>query len=256
MKKVFSLVLIFSCGTIAASCWCASAKEGVGEKNLQRKSRVMGTEVQIILFSRRTYNERVLPAYRSLRKGDTAPLIAVLRECVEKIESNPTLAEQLLWNKEIIEEDIGILTGTVYYSPDDRRSNQGEKKESDLVKREYARQLLASNIVQVLCVPRAETLKTELATTNNRLIPYLYEKSTWIKEVLTFQRLAKGGHLEFPIGESTEILTKEDMQRFSVELDKMPDPEDPDLRKEYINLRALLKIALDHPDWTLAVSVT
>lgn len=217
----------------------------------------MGAEVQVVLFNRRIYKERVLPAYKLfLEKDNHTSLIELLRECIQKLDANPRLAEELLWNREIIEDDIGILTGTVYYSPDGNRSNQDKNGESDRIKREYAREVLASNILRVLCVPREKGLNPTQDMTNNPLIHYLYGRSKWIKDVLTFARPVHGKSLELALGESSEAFNKQDIQEFTAELDKMPKPDDPDLRKEFNKLRALLSAAAENPDLTLVLSIT
>lgn len=253
---VVSLVLALSCGIIALSCQGTRAGKGPAAKYSQRKATVMGTDVHLNLFDIRTYKERVLPAYQSFFKNDdTRPLVELLRECIQKLDADPQLAERLLWNSEVIEEDIGILNGTVYYTPDGNSSNQGETKESHKVRRDYAREFLSSNILQILCVPRDKRVNPEQDMTNTPLITYLYEKSEWIKDVFTFARPVRGGRLELAIGESSELFTKEDIQKFSAELNKVPPPEDRQLRKEYDNLRAMLNTALEDPNLTLVLSV-
>lgn len=255
--KILLLILILSQGTLATGYTRARETEGTSGENLQRKSSVMGAEVQIVLFNRRTYKERVLPAYKLfLERGDHSSLIELLRECIQKLDAKPRLAEELLWNREIIEDDIGILTGTVYYSPDGNRSNQDKSGESDRIKHDYARELLASNILRVLCVPREKGLNPTLDMTNSPLIHYLHDRSKWIKDVLTLARSVHGKSLELPLGESSETFTKQDIQKFSAELDKIAKPHDADLGKEFDNLRALLRAAVEDPDLTLVLSIT
>jgi hypothetical protein len=252
-----SVIVALSC-VVRVSSFEAACKSRVFTRQcLGRKSRVRGVNVDIYLFNIRSYREKVLPAYKQFfRKNDPELLITLLRECIEELNSNPQLSKQLLWDKESIEEDIGILMGTVYYSPDGGySSNQGEKKESHKVRRDYAREVLSSNILQILCVSRDKRMNPQQDMTNTPLITYLYEKSEWIKDLFTFVRPVKGGRLELAIGESSEFFTKEDVQRLSVELSKVPPPEDYQLRKEYNNLRAMLNVALEDPNLTLVLSI-
>lgn len=217
----------------------------------------MGSEVKLVLFNRRIYKEQVLPAYDLfLEKGNDELLVKLLRECIKKLDSNPRLAEELLWNQEIIEEDIGIISGTVFYSPDGNRSNQDKSEEAARVKREYARELLASNILQVLCVPYEKGLNPAQDMTNTPLTPYLYGKSEWIKDVMTFARRVHGKSLELSLGESSETLNSQDIREFIAELDKTPRPHDPDLGKEFDNLRAILSAAGEDPDLMLVLSIS
>lgn len=253
---VVSLVLALFCGIIPLNCQGTHASKRPAAKYSQRKATVMSADVRLNLFDIRTYKERVLPAYQSFfKKDDTGPLIALLRECIQKLDADPQLAEHLLWNSEVIEEDIGILKGTVHYTPDGKSSNQGETEESHKVRRDYAREFVSSNILQILCVPRDKRVNPEQEMTNTPLITYLYEKSGWIKDVFTFSRSVQGGRLELTMGESSELFTKEDIQKFSAELNKVPPPEDRQLRKEYDDLRAMVNIALEDPNLTLVISV-
>jgi len=255
--KILLLILILSHGALVTCNLGAHENERTSGEKPQRKSSVMGTEVQVVLFNRRTYQERVLPAYKLfLDKGNHTSLIELLRECIQKLDANPRLAEELLWNREIIEDDIGILTGTVYYSPDGSRSNRDKNGEGDRIKREYAREVLASNILQVLCVPREKSLNPAQDMTNSPLVHYLYSRSKWIKDILTFARPVHGKSLELALGESSETFSKQDVQAFTAELDKMPKPQDPDLRKEFDKLYALLRAAVEDPDLTLVLSIT
>lgn len=223
----------------------------------ERGTTTMGVEVSVYLFNQRNYREKVLPAYTSLvEKDETDSLIALLKECAEELMMKPHLAEKLFWDQESIDEAIGVLNGTVYYSPDDgRSSNQGSKDETKRVRRSFVRWVLGSNIVEILCVPHKASVSNEQDMTNTPLVPYLYGKSKWIKDLFTFVRPVSGGCLELPLGESTEVFTKKDLQQFSRELDRIAPPEQRDLRIEYDNLRAILKLAMEDPDLTLVISV-
>lgn len=91
----------------------------------------MSADVNLELFDLRNYKERVLPAYQELvRNNDAGPLVALLRECIRELDAYPQLAERLILNREVIEEDIDILNGTVHYTRANNRSNQGETEES------------------------------------------------------------------------------------------------------------------------------
>ena len=216
----------------------------------------MGVDVSVYLFNLKNYREKVLPAYTSLvEKDEIDSLIALLKECDEKLVTNPQLSDKLLWDQESINEAIGILTGTTYYSPDDgRSSNQGSKEETQKVSRAFVRWVLASNVVEVLCVPQ-KGIVNEQDMTNTPLTRYLYDKSKWIKDLFTFARPVRGGRLELPIGESAEVFTKEDLQQFSNELNRIGPPEQPDLRRDFDNLREILKRAIEDSDLTLVISV-
>ena len=217
----------------------------------------MGFDYYIHLFNLRVYRERILPAYQAFFERDnTEILITLLRECIQILDANPQLSERLLWSKESCEKDIGILNGSVYYnSKGNYGSNRGKRETTREDKRIFAKGLLSSNILQVLCVPRDKGVKPEQNMGRTPLIPYLYERSEWIKDLFTSVRQVRGGLLELSIGECSEVFTKEDIQEFSTELAKVPVPEDPKLRKEYDNLHALLRLCLEDPDLTLLLTL-
>lgn len=227
------------------------------EEKLERRSNSMSADVSVHLFNTKIYKEKVLPAYRMLlRKNETEHLILLLKECAQKLEANPQLSEQLLWDEESVEEAIGILTGSVYYSPDNgNSSNQSERKMANRVKRKYARNILSSEIVQILCVPQDKNVNPEQNMTSTQLIPFLYQKSEWIKDLFTFVRTVRGGRLELAVGEFSELFTKEDVQEFNAELDKVPPLENIQIQREYDNLRVLLRLALEDPDLSLVLTV-
>jgi len=227
------------------------------EQNIKRKSIAMGTDIYLHLFNMRVYREKVAPAFQVfLRKDNSEPLVSLLKECSQILAADKQLAKRLLWDMESCKEDIGILEGTVYYSPDDgESSNQGERKKTHKVRRDYARDLLISNILQVVCVPRDSELNPVQNMGRSQIIPHLYKHSQWIKDLFTSVRMVRGGELELPIGESSEIFTKEDIKEFQEALLTVPLPEDTDLSKQYRNLRLLLKSAIENPDLTLILSV-
>ena len=217
----------------------------------------MGGDVHIHLFNFRIYKKKVLPAYQKfVKKDEPEALVTLLRECISKFDSNPHLPKKLLWDKESCEEDIGILTGTMYYSPDGGlSSNQGEREKTYTIRRDYARELLMFRLLQVLCTPYDKDIDPEQDMSNTLLVNYLYEESEWIKKILMGEQQVQGGFLEIPLGETSELFTKEDIKVFNYQLNKVSLPEDLQLRNEYNNLRSLIKLALENPDLTLVLSV-
>lgn len=228
----------------------------VGGLRLGREAIAMAPEVTLHLVNLTLYEEKVLPAYRRLlKRNEAGALINLLQECAEKLNTNPELSQRLLWDKESVDEAIGILNGTVYYSPDGgRTSNQGKGLETNKVRRAYAKGL-SSNLVEILCVPHGKGVTADQDMTNTPLISFLCERSKWINDVFTFARPVDGGRLEFSIGESSEILTKQNLEQFSLELKKIPLPDEPELKKEYEHLRDIVTTALETPELTLALSV-
>ena len=217
----------------------------------------MGLNYKVYLFNLRAYREKVLPAFHTFfAKNDQDPVFALMKECIHYLNDNPELSEKLFWDEESCEDDIGILKGTVYYSPDDGRStNQCNSDGAYKVRKEYARSHLCSIVIEILCVPKYSGVSSEQNMGNSSLIPYLYEKSQYIEDLFTSVKQVRGGPLELPIGEISELFTKQDIQEFSMHLDKVPVPKDSAIRKEYDNLRALLKLALGEGDLTLVLAL-
>ena len=217
----------------------------------------MGFDYNIYLFNLRTYREKVLPAFHTyFAKNDPDSVIALIKECIRYLNDNPALSEKLFWDEEICEESIGILKGTVYYSPDGGRSNnQGNSEDAYKIRQEYARSNISSIVIEILCMPRYPDVNSKQNIGGSPLISYLYEKSQYIEDLFTSVKQVRGGPLEFPIGESSELFTKQDTQELSMQVDKVLPPKDPPMRKEYDNLRALLKLALDEGDLTLVLAL-
>ncbi len=221
------------------------------------KHERMSADVTVHLFDINTYKKRVLPALRTyLTANDPRSVLALLNECNRILEANPKLSKRLFWDSEMIKEGVGILDGTVYYSPDGgKTTNQGRSNTARRVKRYYAGQQLGPMIVEILCVPFNKGVDPEQDMTNSRLVTYLYDRSDWIKDVFTFSGNATGRGLEFPIGESTEPFTERGMEELDRELNKVEDPTDAELRRELDNFRAVVKKALAEPDLILVLSV-
>jgi hypothetical protein len=94
---------------------------------------------------------------------------------------------------------------------------------------------IASDLVTALCIARdknGHAFKQEM--THSPLVAYLYDRSPWIERLFSFEDPAEGGALEFPIGESSELLTETQTKRLLDELLKIPRPaESEDLLREY-----------------------
>jgi hypothetical protein len=252
-------IALLCCAGLIAACFNSSylsASLGI-QKPKKKQPKIMGLNYKVYLFNLRSYREKVLPAFHAFfAKNDPDPVIALMKECIHYLNDNPELSEKLFWDEETCEDDVGILKGTVYYSPDDGRStNQGNSDEAYKVRKEYARSHLSSIVIEILCVPQYSGVSSEQNMGNSSLIPYLYEKSQYIEDLFTSVKQVRGGPLELPIGEISELFTKQDIQEFSMHLDKVPVPKDSAIRKEYDNLRALLKLALGEGDLTLVLAL-
>jgi hypothetical protein len=133
----------------------------------------MGLDYYLYPFNLRTYEDRVYPAYQSLKGSANAePLLALVYECDRILDAEPALREKLYWTTESVAEDVGVLDGTVYYSSRGESRTPG-KATSREDKEFYARVFLAPKVLEVLCVPRfADATPQNMGMTP--LVPYLY----------------------------------------------------------------------------------
>ena len=188
----------------------------------------MGLSYYVHLFDLRAYREKALPAYQAFFEQDnSAPLILLLQEIIRGLDVSAALPGPTLLDREMYEEDIGILDGSVYYAPGiDYRTSRSGRKTTRENKRIYVRDGLIRMILMTLCVPRDRGVNPEQNMTRSPLIPYLYEHSKWIEDRFTSVEELRGGVLEIPEGEDAlELFSEEDIHDFCAELAKVPAPE-------------------------------
>lgn len=197
----------------------------------------MGLDYYVHLFDLRAYREKALPAYQAFfERDDSSPLILLMQEIIRGIDASAALPGPTLSDREIYEEGIGILDGSVYYAPganyETTRSGRKTTREN---KRMYVRNGLIHMILMALCVPRDRGVNPEQNMTRSPLIPYLYEHSKWIEDRFTSAEELRGGMLEIPEGEDAlELFSEEDLHDFCAELAKIPAPEgDLEIKKQF-----------------------
>jgi hypothetical protein len=188
----------------------------------------MGLDFYIHLFNIKTYREKALPAYKAFfEQDDPAQLILLLQEIIRGLDVSAALPGPELSDREVYEEGIGILDGSVYYAPgidyETGRSGRNTTREN---KRMYVRDQLIHTILMALCVPRDRGVNPEQNMTRSPLITYLYEHSKWIENRFTCVEELRGGMLEITNEEATlELFSNEDLQEFKAELANVPAPE-------------------------------
>jgi len=188
----------------------------------------VGLSYYVHLFNLRTYREKAWPAYQAFfDQDDSAPLILLLQEIIRGLDVSAALPGPTLWDKELYEEGIGILDGSVYYAPGaNYETGRSGRKTTRENKRMYVRDGLTYMILMALCVPRDRGVNPEQNMTRSPLIPYLYEHSEWIEGRFTSVIELSGGMLEIPEGEDAlELFSEEDLHEFCAELAKVPAPE-------------------------------
>ena len=187
----------------------------------------MGLDYYVHLFDLRAYCEKAAPAYQAFfEQDDSAPLILLLQEIIHGLDVSAALPGPTLSDREVYEEGIGILDGSVYYAPGiNYETSRSGRKTSRKNKRMYVRDQLIHMILMASCAPRDRGVNPEQNMGRSPLIPYLYEHSEWIENRFTGGEL-RGGMLEIPEGESAlELFSEEDLQEFKAELADIPAPE-------------------------------
>jgi hypothetical protein len=188
----------------------------------------VGLSYYVHLFDLRAYREKALPAYQAFfEQDDSAPLILLLQEIIHGLDVSAALPGPTLSDRELYEEGIGILDGSVYYAPGvNYETSRSGRKTTRENKRMYVRDGLIRMILMALCVPRDRGVNPEQNMTRSPLIPYLYEHSEWIEDRFTSVEELRGGMLEIPEGEDAlELFSDEDLHEFCAELAKVPAPE-------------------------------
>jgi hypothetical protein len=254
---VLSRILAGVALIIASSCASISGPtqghflRGAFKKKHEQKVRTMGLGIHIDLFNYTRYKEEVLPAYRHLTdRNDAKSMIHLLREISQKLGSRN---EEDRLEKELYGRAIGILEGSIHYDPDILRNPALNIKESP--KQFFVKRQIGYKILEAICIPRSQNIASEFDMSQSPLVRYLYKHSEWIEDIFTFAEEVRGGELEIPLGESSELFTKQEIQEFNAHLERVPPPDDANLKEEYTRLRALVKLAMEDPDLTLVLSV-
>lgn len=244
------LIAVFSCTSVSGPDQTYLLRRNFQQKP-EKEVRIMGLDVYISLFNYTRYKEKVLPAYRHLTdRNDAKPMIHLLREISQKLSNQ---SEEGRFGKESYENAIGILNGSIHYDPDILRNPVLNIKESP--KQFFVKRGIGYKILEAICIPRDRNIVSSIDMSRSLLVRYLYMHSEWIESVFTFEKPVHGGELEIPLGESSELFTKRDIQKFNANLKRVPPPDDPNLKEEYDRLRAVVKLAMEDPDLTLVLSV-
>lgn len=182
----------------------------------------MGIRDYLYLFDEQKYRARVLPAFHIfLGENDPQRLIALLEEC-KKCGKNKYLED--FSTGALIDEAIGILNDDAYYNSQGDYGREHFDKTTWEDKKLFVKDQISSLIIQGLCVPSARNVNPEQFMSGRSLMFYLYRHSDWIEEMFCSSRDPRGERLEFGIGEYDALFTKEDLQEFLGELERIPQP--------------------------------
>ena len=202
----------------------------------------MSIDVLVYAFNLRRYEEEALPAVRSLfDKGEPGMLIEILRRVAS---ASPLMEGPEFAFTEDRADALRILEDFAAR----KSSNLDTKVKWGGVERSI-RSIVTTNIlpdvVGSLCLRRKQTRVWAQNMSKSPLVNYAYKHSHWIQGLFTFVEAAGGGALEYPIGESSELLTQAQANRLYSELSNIPEPQsDQLLSAEYDNFLELVKTAL------------
>jgi hypothetical protein len=234
----------------------ANVSSSQAQQRTNDKGVMMGYDYHLHLLDLKTYRHRVLPAYRLFwEKDDASRLIKLLTEVREASLSNDNESSEQATRR--YDEAIGILEGTIFFSTrGNYQSVRTGKKTSRRDLQYFVKTSVGPDLLLDLCVPANRGVSPHQNMGSSPLIPYLYAKSKWIKDLFTSLHHLRGGALEIQIGDSwSEVFAPQDIREFTEALIKVPVPDDPELRKEYDNLAALLKVAAEDPDLAIILTV-
>jgi len=217
----------------------------------------MGMDVEVHLLNMKTHRDEFLPAYNSFfESGETSHLTRLLNRVIGELPEKSSRLE-LTEPKGIYENHLDILEGREFYAP-----GAGAARTTATLKtnprhmREFVRNNVGPSIAYVLCSELRPGIPSCINMTRTKLARYLRDHSHWVEEVFTFERQLKGPALAVSIGESAELLTNEETQRFYEEVVGAGRPGlDAGLQEEYDGLLALLRAASQNSDLCAAIVV-
>jgi hypothetical protein len=220
-----------------------------------KEINTMGASVQIILFNLKAYKEKILPAYQAYSSSqDFEPIITLLKDVCQKLDTSPKLSKATGWNNQVCENQIRVLKEGVYLYSDNAK---GVFKAIDVSRKEQI-SWIDSSIIQVIinvfCIPYdQEDVYPEQTLSDSAFAKYLYDQSELFGNIWSFLDRNRSESLTPALGEETEVITREGIQKIDADLAKIQPPKDPKLRKEYKNFLAMVKLALEDPSLTLVI---
>jgi hypothetical protein len=212
----------------------------------------MGVDIYLHLFDAVEYRDCVQPQLTHFfASGRTDGLISLLQELI------PTAVnDSLLCEPDSLQFSIDILNGDEFYGPfvdHVRPSPNAQTSREDLDT--YVRYTVVGQLLQCSCIPKLSGHFLEQNMSRSELIPFLYEHSSWIEHAFTGGLLDTGERLEFPVGEHSEIVTRENVLQLKSELDRLPDPQSASVTAELSRLREILNRATQDSRFEVLLSI-
>lgn len=216
----------------------------------------MGISVRLQLLNLGRLRGDVEPAARAFfERRDPTALIALLRRAAATHERRPDANRPYGGiDPSDIAEMVDILEGRRGYSTQGGGTVErlpAAPADLDVLVREQVVPML----VQSLCLEYVDDLNPDQDMTHTSLVWYLHSKSEWIEGVVTFRIGITGGTFSPSPGESSQMFSREEVDRFSNELDAVPPPADHALQTEFRNLRNIVSRAKADPALALLLTI-
>ena len=212
----------------------------------------VGVTVNLYALDMKAYATEILPAVHALiEERCAAPLIALL----QRGRRSPPTDES---------EQVAVSDFALYERILDDFETTGERDIDGFVnwgdKQRTIRGILNSNIAPALvnfyCLIRTNSQIAKQNVSEEPFLSSLYAHSPWARSLFTFEVPAEGGSLEIPVGESTDVLSKYQVERLLREVQTDTCAQELPNCKRYDNLQNLLRIALSSEDVSIVMSVS
>jgi hypothetical protein len=203
------------------------------------------------LVDMKAYRERVLPAVQGFKSGtDLDSLIGLLEEALQRPHPDK-------------ESRIFVLDIPLYQSVLERfRIEGGGNLDWSIEWGTAKRSILdifnwniAPSLVRFFCLIRKDGQVVEQEMSKDPLLLHLYAGSEWIVDFFTFAIAADGGVLEVPIGDSSEILSTEQVEKLCQEVLAAGRPSSKQQSLRYDSLLDLLRNTMDNENLSVVLSV-
>jgi hypothetical protein len=212
----------------------------------------MGLRVHLLLVDLEGYTNKLLPAIRSFRDSlDPAPIRIIVDEAKRVADMAQPDGRFLGESSEVYEGEAAILEGKAFYNRRGSVPDYPDQQTSKEDKLFLLEQCIAPSLFADLCLASSESPRPWQGMSDPELMNLLYENSDWIQDYFTFAKSVCGQSLEVTIGEWSQLLSASEVAEFVQELDRIPEPSNPQVSKELKNLRTIATAASSNPSYGL-----
>jgi hypothetical protein len=222
------------------------------KENASIRGNNVGVTVNLYVIDMKAYASEVLPAVHAfIEEGRSALLIALLQRgrCSLLPHESEKIAVEDFALYERILEDFGAarepdIDGVVDWNTTKRTI------------RDIVNSNIAPALVYFYCLIRKDSQIVKQNISEKPFVSGLYAHSPWVQSLFTFETPVEEGSLEIPIGESTGVLSKDQVERLLREVQTYAYSQDSTVFRQYDHLQDLLNIALNHENMSVVISVS